>query len=205
MDIERINEYDDDRFSKEILFQHGAFVVDGKYPCSFRIIGENSAVVEYHDYGSVFPIIDEFRFYTEHINVFYDNKGKIIAEFPPVSLRELPLDEIQPTQFYVDEDKLKAVSNFIHCGKDIIVPVLWDSRIERYISLDGHTRMYYAYINGWNKIKVYDSCSNDYIFGFADEARKRKIFKVSDMKKLSHKEYDICWNKFCDDYFANKG
>lgn len=204
MDIERINGYDDGRFSDEVLFQHGAFVVNGKYPCSFKITGENSAVVEYHDYGSVKPIIDQFRFYTEHITAFYDSKGNLIAEFPPVRLKELLLKEIQPTQFYVDEDKLKAVSNFIHSGNDIIVPVLWYDYIKKYISLDGHTRMYYAYLKGWNKIIVYDGSSNDFIFGFANEARKRGITKVSDIKKLSHEEYDVCWNKFCDDYFAEK-
>ena len=43
MDIERINDYNDPRFPKEVLNQHGAFVADGKYPCSFRIIGETTA------------------------------------------------------------------------------------------------------------------------------------------------------------------
>lgn len=204
MDIKRIDEYDDGRFAKDVLFQHGAFVVDGKYPCSFRIIGESSAVVEYYDYSSVLPIIDEFRFYTQHITDFYDDKNNLIAKFPPVLQKELPLTEIQPTQFYVDEDKLNAVSTFIHSGNDVIIPVLWDNRINKYISLDGHTRMYYAYLNGWNTIRAYESCSNDSIFGFVDEARNRGITKISDIKKLSHKEYDLCWNKFCDDFFAKK-
>lgn len=204
MDIKRIDEYDDGRFAKDVLFQHGAFVVDGKYPCSFRIIGENSAVVEYYDYSSVLPIIDEFRFYTQHITDFYDDKNNLIAKFPPVLQKELPLTEIQPTQFYVDEDKLNAVSTFIHSGNDVIIPVLWDNRINKYISLDGHTRMYYAYLNGWNTIRAYESCSNDSIFGFVDEAINRGITKISDIKKLSHKEYDLCWNKFCDDFFAKK-
>lgn len=204
MDIERINEYDDGRFSDEVLFQHGAFVVDGKYPCSFKIIGENSAVAEYHDYGSIDPIIDQFRFYTEHITVFYDNKGNLIAEYPPVKLMKLPLEAIQPSQFYVDEDKLKAVSAFIRSENDIIVPVLYDSCTDRYVSMDGHTRMYYAYLQGWEKIRVFESSDNDYIFGFAEEAKKRGVTKVSDIKRLSHKDYEVRWNKFCDDYFSQK-
>ncbi|MCM1488804.1 MAG: hypothetical protein NC203_10610 [Firmicutes bacterium] len=204
MDIERINEYSDSRFSQDVLFQHGAFIVDGKYPCSFKINGENSAAVEFHDYGSVFPVIDTFRFYTEHITSFYDNKGNLIAEFPPVELKELPLEEIRPSQFYVDEDKLRAVSCFIRSENDIIIPVMTDERTGKYISLDGHTRMYYAYLRGWKTVKVFNGSVNECIFGFAEEARKRGVIKISDIKRLSHSEYEIKWNKFCEDYFANR-
>ncbi len=205
MDIKRINEYCDSRFSEDVLFQHGAFVVDGKYPCSFKITGENTAVVEYHDYNAVLPIIEQFRFYTEHITVFYDAKGDLIAKFPPVEIKRLSIDEIQPSQFYVDEDKIKAVSAFIHSENDIIIPVVFDERIGRHISLDGHTRMYYAYLQGWKTVNVFKgSGAGDYIFWFAKEAIKRGVTKPSEIKRLSHKEYEVRWNKFCDDFFAEK-
>ena len=35
MDIQRINEYNDPRFPQEILYQHGAYLVDGA-PCQKR-------------------------------------------------------------------------------------------------------------------------------------------------------------------------
>lgn len=205
MDIERINQYCDRRFSEDVLLQHGAFVVDGKYPCSFKITGDNTAVVEYHDYNAVLPIIEEFRFYTEHITVFYDTKGNLIAEFPPVVIKRLSLDEIQPSQFYVDEDKLKAISAFIHSENDIIIPVLFDGSVGRHISLDGHTRMFYAYLQGWKTVNVFEGSGvGDYIFWFAKEAIKRGITKPSEIKRLSHKEYEVRWNKFCNDFFANR-
>lgn len=201
MDIKRIDSYDDPRFSKEVLAQHGGFIIDDKYPCAFKIISEDTAQVDYHDYSDIAPIIERFRFFAEHINNFCDNYGNPIASFEPVHIRTFSLDEIQPSQFYVDEDKIKAISSFIGSGDDIIIPVMLDKRTNRYISLDGHTRMYYAYLRGYKNVKAFVSETNDYIFRFADEAVKRGIRKVSDIKPLPHSEYEIKWNKFCDDFF----
>ncbi len=58
--------------------------------------------------------------------------------------------QIQPSQSYVDKDKILSVSNFIHKPEDVIIQVL--SYKERYISLDGHTRLYYAVTKGWNSV-----------------------------------------------------
>lgn len=204
MDITRINDYTDSRFSPEVLNQHGAFVIDGKYPCSFKIIGENKAEMLYCDYSQALPIIEHFRFFTEHITVFYDDRGNVIAEFPPLNIITADIDLIQPSQFYADEDKLKAVSSFIKSGEDIIVPVIRDEETGRYISLDGHTRMYYAYTQGWKSIRIFKTESDDYIREFANEAVKRGVTKVSHIRKLSHEEYKVNWDKFCDDFFASK-
>jgi len=44
----------------------------------------------------------------------------------------------------------------------------------------------------------------DYIKAFAMEARRRGVFGVKDMKKLSHAQYDVQWNQFCNDFFGRK-
>ena len=82
MEIERINTYTDDRFSQDILLGHGGFLVDGYRPCSFKIRDDCSATVFFDDYSNITQVIEEFRFYTEHITVFYDRTGTKIAEFP---------------------------------------------------------------------------------------------------------------------------
>lgn len=202
MDIKRINNYSDTRFSKEVLIQHGAFIIDDKYPCSFKIIGENAAQAEYHDYSQITPIIEAFRFYAEHISVFYDVVGNVIARYKPVALKTVSIDSIQPSQFYADKEKVNAVKEFIEKGEDIIIPVMFDKRIDRFVSLDGHTRMYYGFLRGFKEIRIFESETNDYIFSFVDEARKRGVYKVSDIEPLDHDEYEIKWNKFCDDFFG---
>lgn len=204
MEIVRIDNYRDNRFEQEVLFQHNGFIVDGKYPCSFKITGINTAVVIYHDYYSVLPIIERFRFFAEHITNFLDKKGRCIASFPAVDIKEISIEEIQPSQFYVDEDKISAVSRFVKGKNEVIIPVIFDNTTRRYISLDGHTRMYYAYLKGLKTVNVFESSSDDDIFGFVHEAQKRGIFKISDIKMLSHAQYELCWNKFCDEYFVRQ-
>jgi len=137
--IQRINSYDDERFDKEILTQHGAFVVDGKYNCGFKIINENSAIVFYDNEIDVLQLIDEFRFYSEHIVNFYDKHMELIKAFPPIDIFSISIKEIQPSQFFVDKDKVEAIQSFINNEEDIIIPLakLKDS----FISLDGHTRL----------------------------------------------------------------
>lgn len=204
MDIKRIDSYTDQRFSKEVLAQHGAFIVDGKYPCSFKIINGNTAEVDCHGCSDIAPVIDSFRFFAEHINVFCDKSGRIIASYEPVRIKAFPLEEIQPSQFYADEEKINAVSSFIRSGEDIVIPVMLDERTNRYISLDGHTRMYYGYLQGYKSIQVFEVETNDYVFRFADEAISRGVRRVSDITVLPHSEYEIKWNKFCDDFFRSK-
>ena len=109
MNIQRINSYTDDRFTPEILRQHGAFLIDGKYPCGFEIVDDRSAKMYYHDYEDtekVEEILEAFRFYTGHITRFYTPEGDLLKEYEPVKLFDLPLREIQPSQFYVDQEKL---------------------------------------------------------------------------------------------------
>ena len=202
MDIERINSYTDPRFPQEILNQHGAFIIDGKYPCAFRITDETSAEIAFHDYSQIAPLIENFRFYAEHITTFRDKSGNIIAEFPKIDIFSLSIDLIQPSQFYADEDKVNAVSGFIRSGTDIVIPVMKSE--ERYISLDGHTRLYYAHSQGWKTVRAFETEVNDYVLEFVEEAKKRGVKSVENMELLSHSEYEIKWNKFCDDFFASK-
>ena len=123
-----------------------------------------------------------------------------MKEYPSVQLLTLRLDQIQPSQFYVDEDKIVAVSSFIHNENDIIIQVLPFEG--RYISLDGHTRLYYAVMKGWTSVRAVCDTSGDYIYDFVKEAQRRNIHSPKDMKLLTHREYEEKWNRFCDAYFA---
>lgn len=200
--IQRINAYDDSRFSEKILKQHGAFVIDDAVLCEIEIIGNCEAIVhgdvqEYYD-----AIIDEFRFYAEHICKFYNEKNELIKEFEPVELFQIRIADIQPSQFYVDEDKIAAVKSFITCPKDIVIPLMKSE--EKYISLDGHTRLAAAIDLGYEEVMGFCAESNDYIFEFANEAVKRGVHTPYDLKKVPHAEYEVVWNRFCDEFFAEK-
>ncbi|WP_291570313.1 hypothetical protein [Clostridium sp. UBA4548] len=197
--IQRINNYDDERFDKEILRQHGAFIVDGKYNCSFKIVNEDSAIAFFDKEINVLQLIDEFRFYSEHIVNFYNKNMDLIKVFSPIKVFSILIRDIQPSQFFVDMDKVKAIQSFINNEEDIIIPLakLKDS----FISLDGHTRLYYAVSRGYTKVKGYLTEPGDYLEGFVEEARKRKVYSPYDLELISHEDYKIKWDKFCDDFF----
>ena len=201
MKIQRIDSYTDSRFSERVLQQHGAFLAEGQ-PFSVEIISDHEAVIS-GDPAEFYPqVIEEFRFFAEHITCFYNEQKQIVAQFPPVPFFEVELTNIQPSQFYVDEEKVQAVSSFIHSGEDVIIPLMQYG--ERYLSLDGHTRMFAAQQKGLTRVKGFFSEAGDYIFDFGRLAQERSIFTPMDLQPLSHEDYCIRWHKFCDDFFAER-
>ncbi len=103
----------------------------------------------------------------------------------------------------MDEDKTAAVSTFIEKPQDIIIQVIPFEG--RYISLDGHTRLYYAVMKGWDSVRAVIESSDDWVYRFVEEATKRNILAPKDMELVSHDEYEEKWNRFCDDFFASEG
>ena len=141
MDIQRINSYRDSRFSQTVLFQHGAYLVDGE-PYELEITGPDRAVVRGGDRDAFPELIEAFRFHAPHIARFSDAQGSLLARFPQPEKIALPITRIQPSQFYVDREKLAAVEAFLRGAEDVIIQVL--PREDRYIALDGHTRLFWA-------------------------------------------------------------
>lgn len=199
MEIVRINTYHDSRFSQKVLNQHGCFLVDG-CPYEVEIISDFEAIVKGENKAAYPKLMDEFRFYTPHITRFYDENRDILQEFPRVQLLTLKLEQIQPSQFYVDEEKVAAICDFIGKSDDIIIQVLPFQG--RYISLDGHTRLYYAVMNGWERVRAVVSESDDWVYRFVEEAVRRNVHTPKDLLLLNHGEYEKKWNQFCDDFFA---
>lgn len=201
MDIKRMNTYEDARFSKEVLLQHGGFLVDG-VPYEVKIISEGEAVVCGMD-SSCFPaVIEEFRFYAPHICRYYDADRTVLKEFSPAEQLDIPLEKIQPSQFYVDADKIAAIRSFIRKPEDVIIQVI--PYEDGYVSLDGHTRLYYAVMNGWESVRAVVDTSDDWVYRFVEEAQKRGVFKPKDMMLVGHEEYKEKWDRFCDELFAEE-
>lgn len=110
MSIKRINSYHNKRFQDIVLKQHGGFLIDNKYPCEFLITRYDCATVYYHDYYNIDKIIDNYRFYAKHITKFYDAHGKLLKVFNDVVIQKNNINLLQPSQFYVDSDKIQLIS-----------------------------------------------------------------------------------------------
>lgn len=199
MKVERIDNYTDNRFSKEVLYQHGCFLVDGIDPYEVEIVSDYEAIVRGKDSNYYEAIIEEFRFYTPHITTFYDSFKNVIKCYPKKEIFEINLEDIQPSQFYVDQEKIDAIKTFLNKEEDIIIQVM--QKDDRYISLDGHTRLYYAVMKKFKKVRAVLANSDDYISYFVEEAMKRNITTPYDLILVSHEEYKEKWHKFCDSYF----
>lgn len=202
MRIERINRYDDSRFQTEVLRQHGAFLVDGQHPCQFLITGPNTAVIDYHDDSKVEEIIDEFRFYAKHITKFFKKDGTLLKCCDDVKLMKVGIDQLQPSQFYINAEKMNAIAAWAKRVEHFIIPVL--NHADAWIVLDGHTRLYLAKTLNMEAVYVYEDSSDEYIHDFVAEARRRKIDTIQDLTLVSGEEYALLWDAFCDDYFTRR-
>ena len=199
MEIRRIDGYDDPRFPRLALIQHGAFLAEGE-PCWVEIVGPEAAI--YHGKPECAgEVIEAFRFYAEHISRFADGEGRMLAEFPPVAIFDVSMDRLQPSQFYVNRDKLEAVSTFVRVPEDVVLPLVRYG--DRYVSLDGHTRLAAALALGLDRVKGFLAADDGWVWAFVREAERRGIRAPRDMAVLDHGEYTIRWDRYCDEVFAS--
>lgn len=202
MEIQRIDGYTDPRFLQEVLYQHGAFLVDGA-PWSFRVVSDHEAVVsgEGLTRETLAEAAEDFRFYAEHITTFYDESGTCLLRLSPVERREAAIDSLQPSQFSVDREKCDAVGHFIHTAADIVVPV---TRLEdgSLCVMDGHTQLYEAWRRGITTAMIFEVSGWDTLGDFVAEARNRGVYHIRDMALYSPEEQKEKWHDWCDAYFA---
>lgn len=196
--IKRIDSYDDARFSTQVLYQHGAFVVNDSLTYEVEIISGNEAIIR-GDERFYRDVIEEFRFFSEHITKFYNKGRNLVVEFQDVPTIDVTIERIQPSQFYVDSTKKKAVETFINTKEDVIIPLVKYG--DRYISMDGHTRLSVAIDKGFQSVKGIIVQGDEWLYKFVEEAITRNVKTPYDLEVLSHEEYDIKWNRFCDEFF----
>ena len=196
--IERINSYDDSRFESDILRQHGAYLIDN-VPCSFKIVDLDTARITTSYKGDLLPVINYYRFYTEHITKFVDTNNNIIKEFDTIELFLVDIDTLQPSQFYVCEDKLEAISTWLKEKEDVVIPLNRPN-----IIADGHSRLFIAKKKGIHQAYCYYTDGNVSLDYFVSEANNRGISTILDLEVLDLKSYEEKWIGFCEKYFKSK-
>ena len=147
-------------------------------------------------------VIEKFLFYSGFISRIVDENSVLLYEKEQDKPYLYELAKIQPSQFYVSRAKLESVKKWIKSNKDIMIPVL--IKDGQAISLDGHTRMKAAAQLSYTHVYIYPDEYDNSIFDFVEEAKKRHIYSVFDMEILDSKDYELKWDKFCDDFFAAK-
>ena len=198
MEIKRITEYNNSLFSEIVLKQRGAFLIDEK-PYEIEIISSDCALVRGKNRENFKKLIEYFRYYSPHINNFFDENYKKIISFEKKTILTLEVDKIQPSQFYIDEDKVNALKGFIKNSKDIVIQVVKSD--DGYICVDGHTRLFIAFLKNFKTVHAIETEFDDDTNYFVSQAKKRNIFTIKDLELVPHSDYKKLWNDFCDSYF----
>lgn len=198
MEIKRVTEYNNPLFSQIVLNQRGAFLIDEE-PYEIEIISSDSALVRGKNRENFKKLIEHFRYYSPHILNFLDENDKKIISFEKKPLLILEVDKIQPSQFYIDEDKVNALKDFIKNSKDIVIQVVKSD--DGYICVDGHTRLFIAFLKNFKNVLAIETEFDDDTNYFVSQAKKRNIFTIKDLKLVSHSDYKKLWIDFCDSYF----
>lgn len=187
-------------FLRKHFYNMVVFLVNDTEPYEIIITDKFNAVIKGNNYKLFPQVIEEFRIYAEHIVNFYDAKNNLVKSYPKKSLLKISIDDIEPSQFYIDINKMNALKNFIKSEEDVIIPVLKHG--DKYICLDGYTRLMIAHLSDIKNIYAFKTSSEGFIYDFIKEAQSRDIFHIRDLQILSHDDYIKKWYSYCDEYFG---
>ena len=201
MQIIRADIHDTDLFSKEQLtFGACCFFSEDRTCKYFFKINGHEATLFANTPQHTAQAIEEFLYFSGFITTIKDEKGHVLAEKAPNAPFLHEILKIQPSQFYISEEKLARCKSWIKTPEDVLIPII--IKDDKTIALDGHTRLKAAIDLGFTHAYTYTEESGDYIFEFVNEAIRRGVQNVSDMEILKEQDYNTKWNKFCDEFLS---
>ena len=115
------------------------------------------------------------------------------------------IKNLQPTQLYLSEKKLKAIQNLYQSAETFnINPISVLAFGDCFLITDGHHRAYQALLLGQDTISAeFDRDGGDELYHlYAQACEKRKIYSVLDLKNhiLPQDEYEAKWYNWCDGF-----
>ena len=115
------------------------------------------------------------------------------------------IKNLQPTQLYLSEKKLKAIQNLYQSTETFnMAPISVLSFGDYLLITDGHHRAYQALLLGQDTISgEFDRDGGDELYHlYAQACEERKIYSVLDLKNhiLAQDEYEAKWYNWCDGF-----
>ena len=112
----------------------------------------------------------------------------------------LPLAQIQPSQFYLSQEKLDRIS--IDFSKQDLEPLPVKCMDGKIFFTDGHSRAFKAYQAGLSRIPIYydrDELNWDFYRYCVQACEERGIFSIADLQNhiLSKEAYQLNWFDWC--------
>lgn len=198
-----IKTYDDKFYKEKSRLLGNCFnVLEGKNVYHYEFIIKNDlATILTDNIKYINEVIDEFRLYNLYISKFKTKDNSFYKAFDQIQTFKLPISIIQPSQFFINEDKLNNLDLYYDID-EIYIPVAIIN--DEYVALDGHHRIYLAHINNKKMVNVYLDNYDDSIHDFVYFSKEQNIKNIKDMKILNNTEYIELWDGFCNQYFQLK-
>jgi len=115
----------------------------------------------------------------------------------------MKLDEIQPSQLFINSEKLSLVMKTFDVNPRSIEPIPVKKIGEQIVFVDGHTRAFAAFLKGMSEVKVYweeDELDWDEYEVCVDWCKKEEINTIADLKErvIPSKQYQVLWLDRCE-------
>ena len=116
----------------------------------------------------------------------------------------MKLDKIQPTQLYINSEKLSEVmKTFDPKNPEAMEPIPIKKLGNEIIFVDGHTRAFAAFLHGFSHVPVYwedEELDWEEYKICLKWCKKEKIQTIADLKDrvVSQKDYERLWYKRCE-------
>ena len=131
--------------------------------------------------------INEFRKYNKYVNIFYNEDRSFYKAYDEIHTFKLPINIIQPSKFFINEESLKSVSEYLE-NKEVYLPVVILN--DEYVLLDGHARLYAKMNEDFKMVNVY--LDNDYpsLDDLVYMAKEQNINNIKSLKIINDSEYN---------------
>lgn len=122
-----------------------------------------------------------------------------------MDLNELKIADLQPSQFYISESKIEDIKKWFNpADLTNFEPIPIKLLDGNYVITDGHTRLVVALQSGLEKVPLaleVDSLNWDMYRECVKECKALNIYSPKDLmdRIISKEEYEIKWNKWCDE------
>ncbi len=115
----------------------------------------------------------------------------------------MKLDEIQPSQLFINSEKLSLVVKTFDVNPRSIEFIPVKKIGDQVVFVDGHTRAFASFLRGISEVKVYweeDELDWDEYEVCVDWCKKEGINTIADLKErvIPSKEYQVLWLDRCE-------
>lgn len=162
-------------------------IIDDNYTYHYEFeVNHNEAKIIYDGILHINDAIDFFRKYNKNVVRLYNEDRSFFKAFDDIFTFKLPLDILQPSKFFIDQDKYNAIEKYLE-NETFTLPVCIID--DEYVLLDGHARVKYLLDNYVKMVDVYLDEAPPEVSNFVYIAKENNIFKVKNMEILPHEDY----------------